>query len=634
MSKESKKEKIIGIDLGTSNSAAAVMEAGRPVIIPSAEGTTLYGKAFPSVVAFTEDGTLLVGEPARRQAITNPEGTVMAIKRKMGTDYKVKIRGKEYTPQQISAFILQKIKRDAETFLGEKINKAVITVPAYFNDNQRQATKDAGTIAGLEVVRIINEPTAASLAYGLDKAEKEMKIMVFDLGGGTLDVTIMEFGGGVFEVKSTSGNTQLGGTDMDNAIVDYIVEEFKKSTGIDLRRDKTAMQRIREAAETAKIELSTMLTTNINLPFITSDASGPKNLNMTLTRAKLEELVAPIIERCREPMRQALADAKLTPKDIDKIILVGGPTRMPIVRKFVEDFMGKPAERGVDPMECVAMGAAIQGAVLAGEVTDILLLDVTPLSLGVETLGGVVAKIIERNTTIPTRRSQIFTTASDFQTTVTIHVVQGERPMAADNVSLGMFNLTGIPPAPRGVPQIEVTFDIDANGILNVSAKDLATGNEQKITITATTKLSEAEKERMIKEAEQFAEQDRKKKEEAETRNEADSLIYTTNKTIKDLGDKISHDQKERLEKAVKELQEALGKKEIEPIKSKIENLKNVLQEVSTTVYQRVAQEQARQAQASQAGAAGAGATGGSSAGGKKEKVVDADFKVVDEEKS
>ncbi|MEM2133706.1 MAG: molecular chaperone DnaK [Candidatus Jordarchaeaceae archaeon] len=634
MSKESKKEKIIGIDLGTSNSAAAVMEAGRPVIIPSAEGTTLYGKAFPSVVAFTEDGTLLVGEPARRQAITNPEGTVMAIKRKMGTDYKVKIRGKEYTPQQISAFILQKIKRDAETFLGEKINKAVITVPAYFNDNQRQATKDAGTIAGLEVVRIINEPTAAALAYGLDKAEKEMKIMVFDFGGGTLDVTIMEFGGGVFEVKSTSGNTQLGGTDMDNAIVDYIVEEFKKSTGIDLRRDKTAMQRIREAAETAKIELSTMLTTNINLPFITSDASGPKNLNMTLTRAKLEELVAPIIERCREPMRQALSDAKLTPKDIDKIILVGGPTRMPIVRKFVEDFMGKPAERGVDPMECVAMGAAIQGAVLAGEVTDILLLDVTPLSLGVETLGGVVAKIIERNTTIPTRRSQIFTTASDFQTTVTIHVVQGERPMAADNVSLGMFNLTGIPPAPRGVPQIEVTFDIDANGILNVSAKDLATGNEQKITITATTKLSEAEKERMIREAEQFAEQDRKKKEEAETRNEADSLIYTTNKTIKDLGDKISSDQKERLEKAVKELQEALGKKEIEPIKSKIENLKNVLQEVSTMVYQRVAQEQARQAQASQAGAAGAGAAGSSSSGGKKEKVVDADFKVVDEEKS
>ncbi|MGQ9722317.1 MAG: molecular chaperone DnaK [Candidatus Jordarchaeum sp.] len=632
MAETKKKEKIIGIDLGTSNSAAAVMEAGRPVIIPSAEGTTLYGKAFPSYVAFTEDGTLLVGEPARRQAITNPEGTVIAIKRKMGTDYKVKIRGKEYSPQQISAFLLQKIRRDAESFLGEKVNKAVITVPAYFNDNQRQATKDAGTIAGLEVVRIINEPTAASLAYGLDKAEKEMKIMVFDFGGGTLDVTIMEFGGGVFEVKSTSGNTQLGGTDMDNTLVDYLVEQFKKQTGINLRNDQTAMQRLREAAETAKIELSTSLTANINLPFIASDASGPKNLNINLTRAKLEELVTPIIERCRGPMQQALADAKLTPKNIDKIILVGGPTRMPIVRKFVEDFMGKPAERGVDPMECVAMGAAIQGGVLAGEVTDILLLDVTPLSLGVETLGGVATKLIERNTTIPTRKSQIFSTASDFQTTVTIHVVQGERPMAADNVSLGMFNLTGIPPAPRGVPQIEVTFDIDANGILNVSAKDLATGNEQKITITATTKLSDAEKERMIKEAEQFVEQDRKKKEEAETRNEADSLIYTTNKTIKDLGDKIAADQKSRLEKAVKELQEALSAKDIEPIKNKIEALKNVLQEVSTAVYQQVAQQQA-QAQAEQARAAGAGSTNSGPGEGKKEKVVDADFKVVDEEK-
>jgi len=635
--KEGKKEKIIGIDLGTSNSAAAVLMGGRPVIIPSAEGTTLYGKAFPSVVAFTEDGQLLVGEPARRQAITNPEGTVTAIKRKMGTDYKVKIRGKEFTPQQISAFILQKIKRDAEAFLGEPIKKAVITVPAYFNDNQRQATKDAGTIAGLEVVRIINEPTAASLAYGLDKSEKEMKIMVFDFGGGTLDVTIMEFGGGVFEVKSTSGDTQLGGTDMDNAIIDYLVEEFKKETGIDLRKDQTAMQRLREAAETAKIELSTTLTTNINLPFIAADESGqPKHLNMTLTRAKLEELVRPIIERCRGPMERALADAKLTPQDIDKIILVGGPTRMPIVRKFVEDFMGKPAERGIDPMECVAMGAAIQGGVLAGEVTDILLLDVTPLSLGVETLGGVVEKIIERNTTIPVRRSKIFTTASDFQTAVTIHVVQGERPMAADNVSLGMFNLTGIPPAPRGIPQIEVTFDIDANGILHVSAKDLATGNEQKITITATTKLSEEEKERMIKEAEQYAEIDRKKKEEAQTRNEADSLIYTTNKTIKDLGDKLPADQKERLEKAVKELQDALGGKDIEPIKQKLEALKNVLQEVSTTVYQQVAQEQARQAQASQAGAAGASEAnpaGGSPEEGKKEKVVDADYRVVDEEK-
>ncbi len=630
---ETKKEKIIGIDLGTSNSAAAVLEAGRPVIIPSAEGTTLYGKAFPSYVAFTEDGTLLVGEPARRQAITNPEGTVMAIKRKMGTDYKVKIQGKEYTPQQISAFLLQKIKRDAESFLGEKINKAVITVPAYFNDNQRQATKDAGTIAGLEVVRIINEPTAASLAYGLDKAEKEMKIMVFDFGGGTLDVTIMDFGGGVFEVKSTSGNTQLGGTDMDSVIVDYLVEEFKKQTGIGLSSDPTAMQRLREAAEMAKIELSTTLTANVNLPFIASDASGPKNLNIDITRAKLEELVTPIIERCRGPMQQAIADAKVTPKDIQKIILVGGPTRMPIVRKFVEDFMGKQPERGIDPMECVAMGAAIQGGVLAGEVTDILLLDVTPLSLGVETLGGVATRIIDRNTVIPTKRSQIFSTASDFQTTVTIHVFQGERPMAADNVSLGMFNLTGIPPAPRGVPQIEVTFDIDENGIMDVSAKDLATGNEQKITITATTKLSDTDKERMIREAEDFAEQDQKKKEEAETRNEADSLIYTTNKTIKDLGDKIGADQKDRLEKAVKELQEILSGKDIEPIKAKIEALKNVLQEVSTAVYQQVAQQQAAQQQASQTGAAaGAGPTE-TPGEGKKEKVVDADYKVVDEEK-
>ena len=609
-----KKEKIIGIDLGTSNSAAAVMLGGRPVVIPSAEGTTVGGKAFPSVVAFTKDGQLLVGEPARRQAILNPEGTIIGIKRKMGTDYKVKVFGKEYTPQQISAFILQKIKRDAEAFLGEKINKAVITVPAYFNDNQRQATKDAGAIAGLDVVRIINEPTAAALAYGLDKSETEQKIMVFDLGGGTLDVTILEFGGGVFEVKSTSGDTQLGGTDMDNAIVDYLVSEFKKQTNIDLTEDKMAMARLREAAEKAKIELSSLLTTDISLPFIASDASGPKHLNMTLTRAKLEELVKPIVERCREPMMQALSDAKLKPQDIDKIILVGGPTRMPIVRRFVEETMGKPAERGIDPMECVAMGAAIQGAVLAGEIRDIVLLDVTPLSLGVETLGGVFTKIIERNTTIPCRRSQIFTTAEDFQTSVTIHVLQGERPMAADNVSLGMFHLTGIPPAPRGVPQIEVTFDIDANGILHVSARDLATGKEQKITITSAVKLSKEEIERMMREAEQFAEQDKKKLEEAEARNKADSIIYTAEKTKADLKDKLTSDQIEQINKGINELKEALSGKDIDKIKAKTEQLAKTLQEIGAFVYQKAGAQQAYQASSSSKKTSG--------------KTVDADYEV------
>ncbi len=607
--------KIIGIDLGTSNSAAAVLEGGKPKIIPSAEGTTLGGKAFPSYVAFTKDGTLLVGEPARRQAITNPEGTVYGIKRKMGTDYKVKIFDKEFTPQQISAFILQKIKRDAEAYLGEKVEKAVITVPAYFNDNQRQATKDAGVIAGLDVVRIINEPTAAALAYGLDKSDKEMKIMVFDLGGGTLDVTIMEFGGGVFEVKSTSGDTQLGGTDMDNVLIDYIVDEFKKETGIDLRNDKTAMQRIREAAEKAKIELSTVLSTDINLPFITSDQNGPKNLQMTITRSKLEQLVMPIIERCRGPIKQALADAKITEKDIDKIILVGGPTRMPIVRKFIEEVMGKPAETGIDPMECVAMGAAIQAGVIAGEITDLLLLDVTPLSLGVETVGGLMTKIIERNTTIPTRKSQIFSTASDFQTAVTIHVLQGERPMAADNISLGMFNLVGIPPAPRGVPQIEVTFDIDANGILHVSAKDLATGNEQKITITASTKLTDDQIKKMIKEAENYAEQDRIKKEEAELLNKADNLIYTTNKTIKDLGEKMPETDRQKLENLSKELEKAVKERNIPVVKTKIDELTNILQETGAKVYQQAAQQQTTQ-----------------SANKKDEKVVNADYKVVDEQ--
>ncbi len=610
--------KIIGIDLGTSNSAAAVLQGGKPVIIPSSEGVTLYGKAFPSYVAFTKDGQLLVGEPARRQAITNPEGTVTAFKRKMGTDYKYKIYGKEWTPQQLSAFLLQKIKKDAEAFLGEKVDKAVITVPAYFNDNQRQATKDAATIAGIEVARIINEPTAASLAYGLDKAGKELKIMVFDLGGGTLDVTILEFGGGVFEVKATSGDTQLGGTDMDNALVNYIVEEFKKETGIDLKKDHMAMMRIKEAAEKAKIELSTSLTTEINLPFIAMDSTGPKHLTMSITRAKLEELVRPIVERCRGPIMQALEDAKMKPEDIDKIILVGGPTRMPIVQKFVEEVMGKPPERGIDPMECVAMGAAIQAGIITGEVKDILLLDVTPLSLGVETLGGVFTKIIERNTTIPCRRSQIFTTAEDFQTTVTVHVLQGERPMAADNISLGRFNLTGIPPAPRGVPQIEVTFDIDVNGILNVTAKDLATGKEEKLTITAPHRLSKEEIDRMIKEAEQFAEQDKKKKEEAEIRNQADSLIYTAEKTKRELKEKLTKEQIEKIEKSVNELKEALAGKDVEKIKAKNEELSKILQEVGTAVYRQVAQQQA-QKQASQQNS--------------KEKVVNADYEVVEDKK-
>lgn len=579
--------KIIGIDLGTSNSAAAVMMGGKPVLVPAAEGTSIGGKAFPSVVAFTKDGQLLVGEPARRQAVTNPDNTIVAAKRKMGTDHAYKIQGKEYKPQQISSFILQKIKKDAEAFLGETVEKAVITVPAYFDDNQRQATKDAGTIAGLDVVRIINEPTAASLAFGLDKAGQDMKILVFDLGGGTLDVTIMEMGGGVFEVLSTSGDTQLGGTDMDKVLIDFIVNEFRKTSGIDLTKDSTAMTRIREAAEKAKIELSTVMETDINLPFISYDQSaGPKNLEVKLTRAKFEELIRPIVERCRTSIENALRDAKLSTSDISKIVLVGGPTRIPMVKKFVGDIINKSPESGVDPMEAVAMGAAIQAGIIAGDVTsDIVLLDVTPLTLGVETLGGLREPIIERNTTIPTSKTKVFTTAADNQTAVTIHVVQGERPMAADNVSLGSFNLTGILPAPRGVPQIEVKFDIDANGILNVTAKDLATKKEAKITIQAGSKMSKEEIEKLKQDAEKFAEDDKKKKEAVDLKNEAESFVYTTEKLItQDLKDKLTQEQGIKISEAVRDVKEVMDK-EADVLKPKLEALKTLVNQITTELY-------------------------------------------------
>jgi len=582
--------KIIGIDLGTSNSAAAVMMGGKPTLIPAAEGTTVGGKAFPSIVAFTKDGQLLVGEPARRQAVTNPTGTIVAAKRKMGSDFIFKVNDKEYKPQQISAYILQKIKRDAEEFIGEKIDKAVITVPAYFDDNQRQATKDAGQIAGLEVVRIINEPTAASLAFGLDKTKQEMKILVFDFGGGTLDVTIMEMGGGVFEVMSTSGDTQLGGTDMDKVLIDFIVETFRKNTGIDLSKDNAAMVRVREAAERAKIELSSVMETDINLPFVSYDkTTGPKNLEMKLTRSKLEELINPIVERCRSSIMKALEDAKLPASDISKIVLVGGPTRIPLVRKFVASVLGKEPEAGVDPMEAVALGAGIQAGIIAGEVTsDIVLLDVTPLTLGVEVLGGLREPLIERNTTIPASKSKVFTTAADNQTAVTVHIVQGERPMAADNVSLGSFNLSGIPPAPRGIPQIEVKFDIDANGILNVTAKDLGTQKEAKITITASTKLSKDEIEKLKKDAEVYADQDKTKKEEIEIKNEAEGYIYATEKLInQDLKDKITQDQGIKVTNAIKDLKDVLDKGSAE-IKPKLDALKTIVNEISTELYKKV----------------------------------------------
>lgn len=596
--------------MGTSNSAAAVMQGDQPVIIPSAEGTSIGGKAFPSYVAFTKDGQLLVGEPARRQTVSNPERTIWAIKRKMGTDYKVKIDDKEYTPQQISAFILQKIKRDAEAYLGEPVAKAVITVPAYFNDAQRQATKDAGAIAGLEVVRIVNEPTAASLAFGLDKIkEKDQHVLVFDLGGGTLDVTIMNFGQGVFEVQSTSGDTHLGGTDMDQALIDYLAEEFKSKEGIDLRKDAMALQRLKESGEKAKIELSTTLETEINLPFVTADASGPKHMVVKLTRATLEQLVKPIVDRCRGPVEQALRDAKLTPNDIHRIILVGGPTRMPIIQKFVEDYVGKKVEHGVDPMECVAKGAAVQAAILSGDasVKDILLLDVTPLTLGLETLGAVMTSLIERNATIPTSKSQVFSTAADSQTSVEIHVLQGERPMAADNRTLGRFLLDGIPPAPRGVPQVEVTFDIDANGILTVSAKDKATNKSQHITIKDSGALKKEEIERMKKEAELHAEEDRKRKELIELRNQADTLVHTVEKTLKDAGDKVSAEIKKPVEEKLAELKKVKDSNDQAALKKAMDELSELIQKIGAELYK--AAEPKPQPEID------------------KEKVVDADFK-------
>lgn len=642
--------KVIGIDLGTSNSAAAVMEAGRPVIIPSAEGAGVAsGKAFPSYVAFTKDGQRLVGEPARRQAAINPEGTIQAAKRKMGTDFAFKVFGKEYTPQQISAFILQKIKQDAENYLGDKVEEAVITCPAYFDDNQRTATKDAGEIAGLKVLRIINEPTAACLAYGLEKAGKELKILVFDFGGGTLDVTIMEmWKEGGFKVMATSGDTQLGGTDMDNTLIDYIVKEFKRDTGIDLKNDKMAIQRLREAAEKAKVELSSTLTTDINLPFITADASGPKHLTMSINRAKLEELVGPIIERCRGPLKQALADAKAAfekegvsfgEKGVDKIIMVGGPTRMPIVQKFVEDYFGKKIERGVDPMECVALGASIQAAIIKGEVKDVLLLDVTPLSLGIETLGGVNTRLIERNTTIPTRKSQIFSTAADNQTAVTIRVLQGERQMADDNVELGRFDLIGIPPAPRGVPQIEVTFDIDANGIVHVSAKDLGTGKEQSIRITAPKKLSKEEIENMVKNAEKFAAEDTKKKEEVESINQADNLVYATEKSLKEFGDKISQGERADIESKINDLKTAIKDRNVERIKRGMEDLTKASHKLAEEIYKQAAAKQKEKPARPGEDERRAGETRAEKSEEetkeekKKEDIIDAEYKEEDDKK-
>ncbi len=576
--------KAIGIDLGTTNSVVAVMEGGEPIVIPNAEGN----RTTPSIVAFIKDDRV-VGEIAKRQAITNPDHTIASIKRKMGSDFKVVIEGKTYTPQEISAMIIQKLKQDAENYLGEKVTQAVVTVPAYFTDSQRQATKDAGTIAGLDVLRIINEPTAASLAYGLDKGE-EQTILVFDLGGGTFDVSILDIGEGIFEVKATSGNNLLGGDDFDERIIAHLIDRFKKENGIDLRNDKMALQRLKEAAEKAKIELSTLTSAVINLPFITADQNGPKHLDVTLTRAQFDKLTEDLIEKTMGPTRQAMKDAALTPSNVDRIILVGGSTRIPAVQNAIKKYLGKDPDRSINPDECVAIGAAIQAGVLVGEVKDILLLDVTPLSLGIETLGGVFTKLIEKNTTIPTKRSQVFSTAADNQTSVEIHVLQGEREMAAGNRTLGRFQLVGIPPAPRGIPQIEVAFDIDVNGIVHVSAKDLGTGNEQKITITSSSGLSGDEIDRMVKDAEAHAEDDRKKKEEADIRNSADSMVYTAEKTLKDMGDKIDEANKSKVRSEIENVREALKATDSEAIKSATEQLTNTIYQISTELYAKTAQ--------------------------------------------
>jgi len=576
---------IIGIDLGTSNSAAAVLRGGRPVIIPSAEGISMGGKAFPSYVAITKDGQTLTGEAARRQAAANPEGTATAFKRKMGLREKITLRGREFTPEQLSAFLLQKIKNDAEAFLGEKVEKAVVTVPAYFDDNQRSATKDACRIAGIEVARLVNEPTAASLAYGLDRAGEELQIAVIDFGGGTLDVTVMEFGKGVFEVKSTSGDTQLGGTDMDQKLLNYLAERFHNESGIDAHNDVKAMARLREAAETAKIELSTTTTTHISLPYFSALGGEPKHLEMDLNRTELERQVREVIERCRGPIEHALSDAGTTPTNIDRIVFVGGPTRMPAVRQFFEELFGRKAEMGIDPMECVASGASIQAGVLSGEVSDIVLVDVIPLTLGVETLGGVATSLISRNSPIPVKHTETFTTAADMQTAVTIHVFQGERPMSSDNTSLGEFNLEGLVPAPRGIPKVDVTFDIDANGILSVTAKDQVTGKSQSITISGSTRLSESEKERMIKDAEQYAEADKQRREEADKLNEADSVCYQAEKLLADFSDKLTEDMRNKLQTSMHETREAINKHDMKLASEKAEELTKIIKEAGVIVY-------------------------------------------------